>query len=157
MSQTLCGGAGEGLAQMVAELVATWREQAAVSRWQVDELQDQTESRMHVIVILAARLSSWPTPLPAHHRCMGVAGVRPAPVPRVRPARMPSASTPVPTPQVEAAGACWCLHPFLLPGGGPLSNLRVHHQLTHLLSRGRRNCLLLKKKIEDLVCGIKLV
>lgn len=32
MSQTLCGGAGQGLAQMVAELVTTWREQAAVLR-----------------------------------------------------------------------------------------------------------------------------
>lgn len=153
MSQPLCGGAGERLAQMVAELVTTWREQAAVSRREVEELQDRIEYRMHVIMILAAWLSS--SPPAAHLNCMGVAGVRSAPVPRVRPARMPPASTPVPTPQVEAAGACRCLYPFLLPRGGLLSNL--HHQLTHLLSQGWRNCLVLKKKIEDLVCGIKLV
>lgn len=47
MSQTLCGGAGEGLAQMVAELVATRREQVRAP--------DATDSESG---------SSWSTPLP---------------------------------------------------------------------------------------------
>lgn len=99
---------------------------------------------MQLIVSLAARVSSWPTlpPLPpATLDCTGTpvhTGPAPMPAPRLRPARTQPASATISTPQVDWLVPGRGLHPFLLPGGGPLSNCRAHrahHLLTHLTSR----------------------
>lgn len=53
------GQPGKALAQMVAEFMVMWKEQAGVSRRQEEELQDQTEHQKLIIEDLAAQIGSW--------------------------------------------------------------------------------------------------
>lgn len=100
------------LAEMLADLEAMQKEQAAVAHPHQEEPQKRTEHQMQVIEDLAAKIRSWPPPRPsppASPKCVRVAEVwstlTPVPVPRVRAPKAQPPSAPVHTPWVGAASA----------------------------------------------------
>lgn len=86
MAEPRPGQPREELAQMVAELAATQREQAVVSRHQQKELRDWIKHGTQRIAILAALIWSWlplPPPPPAFPGSGRVGGVQTNPAPMI--------------------------------------------------------------------------
>ncbi|XP_063325746.1 uncharacterized protein LOC134624652 [Pelmatolapia mariae] len=133
----------EELVQMVAELAAMQREQAAVCRQRQKELQDQTEYHLQRMKDLAALIRSCPTPQPPPPTALGwrrsILFCRPHRPPRCdQPGRSLS---PHPSPLLWRE---WLVSgrgrlPFLLPRGETRSNCWAHHQLTCLPSPSWRS------------------
>lgn len=88
-------------------MVATHKEQAAVSRCRGEEPQDRSERHLQFMASLAARVGSWPTPppLPMAFPNSSGGGGPPVPAHSVRSAKTQPAAAYVPTPRVgEASG-----------------------------------------------------